>query len=191
MAGAPPGRRRRPRAHVVVGVGALGLVLAHVVALFVLAPEDAGFAMSPDGPTRARMALLSLVLLVAVVVLGAARRRLGWSGQTFRLLHGGLAVLGGALGVGHAVLVDGALEGPGTAVLLVLGGVGLGGGCAGVVLRARRHAPEAAPDETPTPDQAPTGSGIGNSPSSAPTADRSPSTVSMPSATAPSSGWPR
>ena len=55
---------------------ALALVLIHVGALFVLAPDDALFAMSPDGPTRARMALLATIALVAVVLVGALRRRL-------------------------------------------------------------------------------------------------------------------
>ena len=53
---------------------ALALVLIHVGALFVLAPDDALFAMSPDGPTRARMALLATIALVAVVLVGALRR---------------------------------------------------------------------------------------------------------------------
>lgn len=136
--------RRRARIHVLLGATVLALVAVHVLALLVLSPDDALFAMSPAGPTRARMAVLSLVLLVAVGLLGALRRRLDWSGATWRLLHGGLAALAVALGVGHAVLTDGALDvvlpGLGTGVLVVLGLVGLAG-----VLAARAAGPVGAP----------------------------------------------
>ena len=118
-------RSRRARAHTAVGVATALLVAVHVAALVVLEPDDAAFAMSTDGPTRARMALLATVLLVVVVALGLLRRRLGWSGPTWRLLHGGFALLAVVLGVGHAVLTDGALDGVGTAVLLSLGVLGV------------------------------------------------------------------
>ncbi len=124
--------RGRVRAHTATGLAVLALVGVHVVALVVLSPDDALFAMSPDGPTRARMALISLVLLVVVVLLGLARRRLGWSGPTFRLLHGGFALLATVLGIGHAVLTDGALEGWGTAVLVASGVLSVAGGAAAV-----------------------------------------------------------
>jgi predicted ferric reductase len=116
--------RRRVGAHVRVG-GIVGVLVAlHVVALFVEDPDDALFSMSPDGPTRARMALFATVLLVVVTLLGLLRRRLRWSPATWRFLHGSLAVLVVVLGVGHAVLIQGALDGWGTVVLLVLGGLG-------------------------------------------------------------------
>lgn len=132
----------RRRAHTAVGLAVLALVGAHVVALLVLSPDDALFAMSPDGPTRARMALISLVLLAVVVLLGLARRRLGWSGPTFRLLHGGFALLATVLGVGHAVLTDGALEGWGTVVLVASAALSVAGG---VAASLRRRPPRAVP----------------------------------------------
>ena len=101
--------------------------------------------MSPDGPTRARMALTSLVLLAVVVVLGVSRRRLGWSRPTFRLLHGGFALLAAVLGIGHAVLTDGALEGVGTVVLVASGVLAVAGTAAGVLSRRRPRAGAAAP----------------------------------------------
>lgn len=134
----------RFRAHVPVGAAVLVLVAVHVAALLVLSPDDALFAMSPDGPTRARMALISLVLLAVVVALGAARRRLGWSGPTFRLLHGGFALLATVLGVGHAVLTDGALEGWGTVVLLASGALSVAGGVAAALDRRLRRRPAPA-----------------------------------------------
>ena len=50
-------------------------MLAHVAALFAESPEDARFALSPDGPTRARMALFATLALIGVVALGALQRR--------------------------------------------------------------------------------------------------------------------
>lgn len=136
--------RMRGNAHAATGLVVVTLVLAHVAALLALSPDDALFAMSPDGPTRARMALTSLVLLAVVVVLGASRRRLGWSRPTFRLLHGGFALLAAVLGIGHAVLTDGALEGVGTAVLVASGVLTLAGSGAGLLSR-RVPAPRASP----------------------------------------------
>ncbi|MFC5062628.1 hypothetical protein ACFPBZ_10455 [Actinomycetospora atypica] len=136
--------RVRGTAHAATGLVVVTLVLAHVGALLALSPDDALFAMSPDGPTRARMALTSLVLLAVVVVLGASRRRLGWSRPTFRLLHGGFALLAAVLGIGHAVLTDGALEGVGTAVLVASGVLSVAGSAAGLLSR-RVPAPRATP----------------------------------------------
>ena len=80
--------------------------------------EDTLFAMSPDGPTRARMALIATIALVLSVVLGLARRRLPFGPGTWRILHGYLAVVVIVLGFGHAILTDGALDAAGTVVLV-------------------------------------------------------------------------
>lgn len=116
---------RRIGRHQVVGGVALCLVLVHVGALFVESPGDAWFAMSPDGPTRARMALIATVALVLAATLGLLRSRLRWHPTTWRVLHGYLAVVVIALGLGHALLTDGALDGAGTVVLAGLIGLGL------------------------------------------------------------------
>ena len=144
--------RRALRAHAAFGLVTAVLVAVHVAALVALEPDDAVFAMSPAGPTRARMALLATALLAAVVVLGLLRRRLGWSGPTWRLLHGGLASLAVVLGTGHAVLTDGALEGTGTVVLVVLAMIALAGAAATAgarraagARRVRRSAAEPGP----------------------------------------------
>jgi predicted ferric reductase len=131
---------RRPRIgrHQLVGATVLGLVLVHVAALFVESPEDAWFALSPDGPTRARMALFATLALIGVVALGALRTRLPISPATWRVLHAYLAVVVIALGIGHAVLTDGALDDAGTAVLLLLGAAGLLGVPAAHAVRTRR-----------------------------------------------------
>lgn len=126
--------------HRLLGAIALALVLAHVGALFVVAPDDPLFAMSPDGPTRARMALIATIALVCVVLLGVLRGRLPMSAVTWRILHAFLATLVIALGFGHAILTDGALDGIGTAVLLGLGALALGAVGLAYLARTRRAA---------------------------------------------------
>lgn len=131
-------RRRRIARHQLLGAVVLGLVLVHIGALFVESPADAWFALSPDGPTRARMALIATVALLAVVALGALRSRLPLAPATWRLLHAYLAVVVIALGIGHAVLTDGALDDGGTVVLLACGAIGLLGVPAAHLARTRR-----------------------------------------------------
>ena len=131
-------RGRRIARHQLLGAVALALVLVHVAGLFAESSEDAWFALSPDGPTRARMALIATIALFGVVALGALRGRLPLQPASWRLLHAYLAVVVIALGFGHAVLTDGALDGTGTAVLLGLGALGLLGIPAAHVVRSRR-----------------------------------------------------
>ena len=128
---------RRLRWHRALGTVAFALVLAHVGALYVVSAEDTLFALSPDGPTRARMALIATIALAVVVALGAGRARLPMSAATWRVLHAFFAVLVVILGVGHAVLTDGALDGAGTPVLLGLGAAALGGITFAAVRRGR------------------------------------------------------
>lgn len=131
---------RGVRWHRRLGVAALALVLAHVVGLFVVEVDDTLFALSRDGPTRARMALIATLALFAVVVLGLARNRLPLADASWRLLHAYLAVLVIVLGIGHAVLTDGALDGAGTPVLVLFGVFGLvAAGTAHLSRRPRRR----------------------------------------------------
>jgi predicted ferric reductase len=135
---------RTVRQHRVVGAAIVSLVLVHVVTLLILAPDDALFAMSPDGPTRARMALIATIALLVAATLGALGPRLPIARATWRILHAYLAVLVLVLGVGHAVLTDGALDGAGTPLLLGLGAVGVVGIGGALVLDAR-HRRRSAP----------------------------------------------
>jgi len=130
---------RRISRHQAAGAVILALVLLHVGALVVESPEDAWFAMSPDGPTRARMALIATIALILAVALGALRGRLPVHPTTWRVLHGYLAVVVIALGLGHALLTDGALDGLGTAVLVALMAIGLLGVPAAYAVRTRRR----------------------------------------------------
>lgn len=140
-------RGRRISRHQVLGAVVLTLVLVHVAALFAESPEDARFALSPDGPTRARMALIATLALFGVVALGALRTRLPLSPATWRVVHAYLASVVIALGIGHAILTDGALDGAGTVVLAVLGTIGLLGVPAAHVARTRRAAARASSGE--------------------------------------------
>jgi predicted ferric reductase len=137
-------RDGRLRWHRVLGTVAFTLVLAHVGALYVVSAEDTLFALSLDGPTRARMALIATIALAVVVILGAGRARLPMSTTTWRVLHAFFAALVVILGVGHAVLTDGALDGVGTPVLLALGVAALGG-IAYAGLRRARGVPAGRP----------------------------------------------
>ena len=131
--------RHGVRAHRATGAAIVVFVLAHVALLFVLSPDDALFAMSPDGPTRARMALIATCALLAAAVLGALGPALPLSRTTWRILHAYLGVLVLVLGVGHAVLTDGALDGVGTPLLIGLGALGLGGIGAALTVDFRRR----------------------------------------------------
>lgn len=117
--------RGRITRHQILGTVALALVLVHIGALFIESPADARFALSPDGPTRARMALIATIALLGAVALGALRNRLPLGAATWRVLHAYLALLVILLGIGHAMLTDGALDGAGTALLVALGALGL------------------------------------------------------------------
>jgi predicted ferric reductase len=128
----------RIRRHRVLGALALFLVLAHIGGLALVSVEDTLFAMSPDGPTRARMALMATIALGVSVALGLARRRLPFGPATWRILHGYLAVVVIVLGFGHAILTDGALDAGGTVVLFALGAAALVLVGAAYVARARR-----------------------------------------------------
>jgi predicted ferric reductase len=130
--------RGRISIHRLIGVLALVLVLVHIGALFIESADDTLFAMSPDGPTRARMALMATIALLVVVALGAGRRRLPLSGTAWRILHAYFALLVIVLGFGHALLTDGALDDAGTVALLAFAAVGVAAIPAAFAARTRR-----------------------------------------------------
>jgi hypothetical protein len=91
------------------------------------------------------MALFATIALIGVAALGALKGRLPMAPRTWRVLHAYLAALVIVLGLGHAVLTDGALDGAGTAVLLALGAAGLLGIPAAHIARTRRLRSRGAP----------------------------------------------
>ena len=124
--------------HRALGGLALVLVLVHVGGLFAVEVDDTLFALSPDGPTRARMAVLATIALIGLVALGIGHGRLPLSGPSWRVVHAYLAAPVILLGFGHALLTDGALDGPGTIVLVALAAAGLAAVPAAFVARPRR-----------------------------------------------------
>ena len=74
------------------------------------------------------------------MTLGVTRRRLPLAPATWRILHGYLALVVIVLGLGHAVLTDGALDDAGTPVLLGLAALGVLGIPAAHLARTRRRA---------------------------------------------------
>lgn len=131
-------RGREVRWHRAVGIGLLTLVLVHVGALFAVNVDDTLFTLSPDGPTRSRMALLATIGLAVAAAVALLPRRRGLPRGERRAVHVFAAVLAIVMGIGHAVWTQGALDGPGTVVLLGCGAMGLGGTAAAVAARARR-----------------------------------------------------
>jgi predicted ferric reductase len=85
----------------------------------------------------ALIATIAPIALSGVVALGVLRDRLPLGAATWRVLHAYLAVVVIALGLGHAVLTDGALDDAGTTVLVLLGALGLLGVLVAHVARAR------------------------------------------------------
>lgn len=141
---------RKIQRHQFFGVIALVLVLVHIAALFLESPDDLLFALSPDGPLRARMALIATIALTLMATLGALRPRLRWHPTTWRILHAYLAVVVIILGFGHALLTDGALDGPlGDNLIIGLGLFGLAGAAAAQwARRTRRARPAKISDRT-------------------------------------------
>ncbi|HWH14927.1 MAG TPA: ferric reductase-like transmembrane domain-containing protein [Miltoncostaeaceae bacterium] len=95
------------RMHREVSLLAVVLLVAHPIVLFIERPETRSLLNPVEAPWRARMAVAALLLLVVIVVSSLWRQRLRLGYETWRLVHGILAVgvlalaLGHALGVGH------------------------------------------------------------------------------------------
>lgn len=157
-----PGRPRRlvraglMRLHRVIALAVVGLVLAHVGALFVYSPDDTLFALSPAAPTYSRLGVVASFCLALTVALAVGWRRLGLGRPEWRALHLSLAVAILITAFAHAVMVQGALDGP-LGTLLFYAGAAVAG--ASVVytalsrfLRARdRQASRRAASEEPSP----------------------------------------
>ncbi|CAA9463366.1 MAG: hypothetical protein AVDCRST_MAG02-2762 [uncultured Rubrobacteraceae bacterium] len=112
--------------HRAIALAVIGLVLLHVGALFVYSPGDALFALTPAAPTHSRLGVLALVCLALTAALALGRRRLGLGRPEWRALHLALAVAILGTAFAHAVLIQGALDGP-VGSLLLYGGVAIAG----------------------------------------------------------------
>lgn len=91
--------------HRVISFVALSLVLAHVALLVADDLETLQLFNVFTAPNRARLGILALLALCAVVLLSVLRRRIGLGYEIWRYSHGALALLMIASAVGHVELV--------------------------------------------------------------------------------------
>ena len=123
-----PGLRQRlvraaglMRLHRAIALAAVALVLAHIGALFVYSPSDTLWAISPSAPTYSRLGVVATLCLALTVALAMGWRRLGLGRPQWRALHLSLAVAIVVTAFAHAVMIQGALDGPLGTLLLYAG----------------------------------------------------------------------
>ena len=80
------------------------LVVAHPLIIFWERPEMIRLLNVFEAPWRARLAVASVVALVAMIATSIWRRRMGLNYETWRVLHGVLAVLAVGLAMGHIAM---------------------------------------------------------------------------------------
>lgn len=88
------------------GVFAWALVLAHPLTMFAADPSSLEYLDPRVAPLRAGSLWLALAAAGLLLATALWRPRFGLSYERWRLLHGALALLVVALGLGHALLVD-------------------------------------------------------------------------------------
>jgi predicted ferric reductase len=98
--------------HRVLGIGVAGLVVAHVLALYLYSPDDVRDALVLAVPTHSRLGVLSAWTVLLSVGLALARRRLALTYSDWQILHAALAVAIVGTAVGHTVMIRGTLDGP-------------------------------------------------------------------------------
>jgi predicted ferric reductase len=91
--------------HRYISLVAFALVLIHPLILFVVQPETLQLLNFFTAPWRARMAVLGTLALIGLVITTIWRQQLKIPYEPWRTLHGVLAVLAIALGLGHAIAV--------------------------------------------------------------------------------------
>jgi predicted ferric reductase len=91
--------------HRYISLVAFALVLIHPLILFVVQSETLQLLNFFTAPWRARMAVLGTLALIALVITTIWRQQLKIPYEPWRTLHGVLAVLAIALGLGHAIAV--------------------------------------------------------------------------------------
>jgi len=92
--------------HRQISIVAFALILAHPVILFVGAPNNLRLLNVFSAPGRAKLGVLAVVFLLAIIVLSLWRRNLGIEYRLWRVSHGVLATLAIAFALGHVLLVD-------------------------------------------------------------------------------------
>ena len=88
--------------HRQIAVVAVAFALVHPILLFIEDPAKLKLLNFVEAPTRARLAVLAVVAVLAVTGISIFRKRIGLSYEAWQLLHGALAVAVVALSLGHA-----------------------------------------------------------------------------------------
>jgi predicted ferric reductase len=102
---APYGMDALIQYHRQIAYVAVAFVLAHPILLFVSDPAKLALLNLPRAPWRARFAVTSVVLLLALVATSVWRKKLRLRYEAWQLLHGLLAVGIVALALAHATKV--------------------------------------------------------------------------------------
>jgi predicted ferric reductase len=89
--------------HRYISLVAVGFMLLHPLILFVNDPETLALLNFFEAPWRARAAVLGTLALLALVITSIWRKRLKIPYETWRILHGILAVAALILGLAHAL----------------------------------------------------------------------------------------
>jgi predicted ferric reductase len=94
------------RFHREISLGAFGVVLAHPIILFIAHPEHLELLNVTTAPWRARFALLGILMLILLIVMSVWREALRIEYETWRVLHGALAVAAIAFSMLHIAGVE-------------------------------------------------------------------------------------
>jgi predicted ferric reductase len=89
--------------HRYTSVVAFGLVVIHPLILFAAQPDTLELLNFPEAPWRARLAVISLLAFVLMVVTTIWRKPLKIPYEPWRATHSALAVVAVALGFGHGI----------------------------------------------------------------------------------------
>lgn len=92
--------------HRYISLVAFGLILAHPVILLITQPETIELLNIFESPWRAKLAVLSVVALITLIVTSIWRQQLKIPYEPWRITHGVLAVFAVAFGLGHALGVS-------------------------------------------------------------------------------------
>ncbi len=112
---------RGRRAHRWIGGALVVAVMIHVGGLWITSPPDMIDALLFVSPTPfSPFGVIAMWAILAVALLAALRRRLGFQPRTWRIAHMVLAVVIVAGGLVHAMLIEGTMETVSKAALCAL-----------------------------------------------------------------------
>jgi predicted ferric reductase len=94
------------RFHREISLGAFAVVLSHPIILFIAHPEHLELLNITTAPWRARFALLGILMLILLIVISVWREALRIEYETWRVLHGSLAVAAIAFSMLHIAGVE-------------------------------------------------------------------------------------